>query len=228
MSDYSWSSNPWVWALTFRRVPVSDAKAHPLLFSGPMVRAILEDRKTQTRRVINPQPSWIGRAILFSLKWISSGSDDWRICPYGRPGDLLWVRETFLLDERNTKGRIPQEVIFDATPEWALDHTGGLVRVRYITGQIVPPDAARLSIDTNRFWHRHPAIFLPRWACRIMLQITDVRAQRVQEISEEDAIAEGVEDTRISQDQVASARIDYRELWDKINGKRKPRERSAA
>jgi hypothetical protein len=155
-------------------------KEHPILFSGPMVRAILEGRKTQTRRIIKPQPDgWIrGNSGAFGVpkkitnKKPHKNGTIWQEeddtcyedinCPYGQPDDRLWVRETWQLDE-DERG-----FVYRADIRNFADYAFG------------PPS-----------WR--PSIFMPRKACRIVLEIADIRVERLQEISEADAIGEGVE-----------------------------------
>lgn len=146
----------------------------PILFSAPMVRAILEDRKTQTRRVVKPQPhpTWtmnvdkrLRRGIpLGDLLKGSILSDTARFrCPYGLPGDRLWVRET-----------------------WTECKNCGVVN--YAAGwKVVCCKACDQELGA---WK--PSIHMFREDSRILLEVTDVRVQRVQDISREDAIAEGM------------------------------------
>lgn len=146
-------------------------KERPILFSGPMVRAILEGRKTQTRRVMPPlvNPSFTqyvmtfdGKAIVCEPRYL----DDVHgvvSCPYGVVGDWLWVRETFTIQ--------PQSSITSRD----------LILYR--------ADAGNICFDGK--WK--PAIFMPRLASRILLEVTEVRVQRLQDISEDDARAEGAE-----------------------------------
>ena len=183
----------------------------PILFSGEMVRAILEGRKTQTRRVIKPQPvvpKWTG------IDWAEVGADNTihrRIkCPYGRPGDLLWVRET-----------------------WSGSTESGYV--------YKPSEGQRIwyRADNNRpTWadgRWRPSIFMPRWASRITLRVTDVHVERVQDISEADAIAEGIERAETARGETLNWDYDiedfpdprlfdpvdsFQTLWDLINAKR--------
>ena len=169
---------------------------HPILFSGPMVRAILEGRKTQTRRVINPQ---------FSKLWgfgVRQGDDrfsahvdievpdgwKWILCPYGQPGDLLWVRETWNYFGGN---------------EYLYQQDKGSVSYR--------ADSPVTQVHGDRW---RPSIHMPRWASRLMLSITDVRVQRVQEITEKDAEAEGMRGIG------HSFYGEFRLTWDSINAKR--------
>lgn len=142
-------------------------KERPILFSAPMVRAILDGRKTQTRRVIKPQPSLTpemdtdaGIAKFYDVDECIGSIR----CPYGVPGDRLWVRESFYVQPEIWalhRGPQPLDYAADVTPDQVEDYAG------------------------------KPSIHMPRWASRISLEITDVRVQRVQEISDEDAIAEG-------------------------------------
>lgn len=159
-------------------------KERPILFSGPMVRAILEGRKTQTRRVVKPQPPskfpfaqdgtlggitafwWTDKDIdLDDIAWWPGYDDQDAVkCPYGSPGDRLWVRET-----------------------WCHigSHTGPHTGVRTI-------EDVRYKADGDGYVWR-PSIFMPRWASRITLEIVSVRVERLQDISEEDAETEGYE-----------------------------------
>lgn len=167
-------------------------KERPILFSGPMVRAILEGRKTQTRRVM--KPAYINNN-LYSLHEVVYGNDAIKLtgphdrayagfshpsggslayygCPYGQPGDRLWVRESWqvLPDKEYTLtqpeyegGKNPSHIIYRASDE--------------------APEMIR--------WR--PSIHMPRWASRITLEVTGVRVERVQDISEAEAVAEGIE-----------------------------------
>ena len=132
-----------------------------MLFNGPMVRAILEDRKTVTRRAV--KSDWIQseRAPLETSPGIyhfwCSGE---RRCPYGKPGDRLWVRETFVGGQNGTAIR------YRATePDWPA-------------GQ-------------GTYWPWRPSIHMPRWASRILLEVTAVRVERLHDITDEQCIAEG-------------------------------------
>ena len=181
-------------------------KERPILFSAPMVRAILEGRKTQTRRIVKPQPyPWkmeIHRGELFVL------DGGWRpFCkvPFGCPGDRLWVRETWAMEGTDGSSNLPLQYRADRN-DW---------------------------LEVSKW---KPSIFMPRWASRITLEIESVRVERLQEISAEDAIAEG---TRIEKGSGLIGGEDcymmttnsgymrgplgaieaYKDLWQSINGK---------
>jgi len=186
-------------------------KERPILFGGEMVRAILDGRKTQTRRVINPQPEWqLTAPRVVDGKWlfgsVASGyaQDVWR-CPYGQPGDHLWMRETWA-----TPGN------FDhiKPSELGASHFSSTELVYRATSE-----------HGDAYYTWRPSIFMPRWASRITLEVTGVRAERVQEISEEDAKAEGVtawhpRDPSIVFRPEGSYRNGFHQLWDSINAKR--------
>ncbi len=154
-------------------------KEHPILFSAPMVRAILEGGKTQTRRVLKPQPLFLtgrGRRVYadcdFKAAWADSpgtlegsGFPD---CPFG---DRLWVRETFA--EIGCIG-------------WNIDKFEYAYRADFPNGKW--EGSADMCFEK---WK--PSIFMPRAASRITLEVTDVRVERLNEISEADAIAEGID-----------------------------------
>jgi hypothetical protein len=158
-------------------------KERPILFSGPMVRAILDGRKTQTRRAIRPPMPW---------------RDGWGVglgeynCPYGQPGDRLWVRETW------------------APKQW---EKGACYRA---TGDL---------LDTGHCQWR-PSIHMPRWASRITLEVIGVRVERLQDISEADAEAEGCEPLPMCGGPEVGGYNCYQSgfelLWGSINGKLAP------
>ncbi|HCB1389394.1 TPA: hypothetical protein MYO28_002944 [Klebsiella pneumoniae] len=160
-------------------------KERGMIFNGEMVRAILDGRKTQTRRIMAPQPADdIERGIFpnpEAIGWKSSlrhkhGSTTAHFCPYGKPGDRIWVRETFCpVDDTQYGGE--KWVDYRATPKFEASHPAGW--------DCAPNDAEALK------WR--PSIHMPRWASRILLEITDVRVERLNTISEEDAKAEGID-----------------------------------
>lgn len=186
----------------------------PILFGAPMVQALLAGRKSQTRRVIKFKQSRIGDTPHDWAKSVhKSGGGNWVFwsgdqtnlpeftrqaypgdegfkCPYGRVGDRLWVRESFIY--------VRPVVVYRADD---------------------PPE----KLDTPIRWT--PSIFMPKWASRITLEITDVRVQRLHEISCDDLIAEGAES--LPREGVLSRRNDcfdsregYKELWNQLNAKR--------
>lgn len=165
-----------------------ELKERPILFSGPMVRAILAGTKTQTRRLVKARAlEWLG-PDMFTPEYVADPANG--LCPYGVPGDRLWVRETW---QENTPP----------------------------SGYIYRADDVAGHIDTG--WR--PSIFMPRAACRIRLEVTDLRVQRLQDISEEDAKAEGValtETVREARVWHASHRAAFAGLWEILNAKRAP------
>lgn len=163
-----------------------EVKERPILFSGAMVQAILEGRKTQTRRVVKPAAPFVSTDSGLDIQWALGDLH----CPYGKPGDRLWVRETW--------AQFHNAMIYAATP-------------------------AMITVDK---WK--PSIHMPRWASRITLEIKSVRVERIQDISLNDAVAEGmrIRDTdgghvfEMGFDAYVSPLDAYRELWDSINAKR--------
>lgn len=170
-------------------------KERPILFSGPMVRAILEGRKTQTRRVIKPQPTQFEdpqcafgaygqvkdeRHLFFwESEYPEEGSIRWGLCPYGQPGDRLWVRETAWISPPD---------FAESDHHWPLDNEG---RRRCIGYDATMSDEGRRCARDYGV-RKTPSIHMPRWASRITLEVTGVRVERLQEISEEDARARKV------------------------------------
>jgi len=167
-------------------------KERPVLFSAPMVRAILAKTKTQTRRVIKDQQigerfshmTDDGRAHLEWLGTPSCGSGVWDVpehsaqiaSPYGQPGDRLWVRET----------HAPQADCWGSWDRWMRGEGGPAPIIHYAADAKLAPFIER--------WR--PSIHMPRWGSRITLEITSVRVERLQDISEADALAEGIVPTR--------------------------------
>lgn len=153
----------------------SQPKEHPILFSAPMVRAILEDRKTVTRRAVKVQPRskadigsyGIGQPFIRNPD-VSKANP---ACPYGQPGDRLWVREAFGLQVRHYGGGTGEHIVYRATN----------------------PDAIYCKSAEGREYpvKWKPSIHMPRHSSRILLEITAVRVQRLQDISDEQAQAEG-------------------------------------
>lgn len=223
-------------------------KDRPILFSSPMVRAILDGRKTQTRRVVKFPPTFSDKSGTYRLPvelWGPTkvgGAGTYRItksgrvpvaemtamwnpkgatcigCCYGKPGDRLWVRETWQATKENW-------VMYAANSE--MRDTNGKAHGCLYQGPWLP------------------SIHMPRWASRITLEITKVRVERLQEITEEDAIAEGCVAEHYNQERIddlqisdahpnvkalakalgpgcVPARADYWHLWDKINSKKHP------
>jgi len=170
-------------------------KEHPILFSGEMVRAILEGRKTQTRRVIKQdrllQLQTEAGIITHDTNW----SPLYRFCHLGQIGDRLWVRETFW--------------------HYGLGSELGGRQLYYKCDMDLP---AEFQIDHFMKWK--PSIFMPRWASRITLEITDIRIERLQEISKNDACAEGIQLLTEDFDTATTHIEKYRMLWDELNAKR--------
>ncbi|EAA8821680.1 hypothetical protein AHT39_001879 [Salmonella enterica subsp. enterica serovar Isangi] len=195
-------------------------KEHGVIFNDEMVRAILDGRKTQTRRIMKPQPADDVARGAFPNKdaigWISSlnhkfGSTTAHFCPYGNPGDRIWVRETFRVHSRATD---VATLVYRAS-----------VRNSWTEQTHRVPVAVCNKPATPEKWT--PSIHMPRWARRILLEITDVRVERLNAISENDAQAEGVAQLRggfwkhyqpgWTQHQL-SARGSFVTLWKSIYG----------
>lgn len=193
-------------------------KERPILFSASMVRAILDGRKAQTRRVVKPQPGKVtpaGRPLFFQ-----HGGTGRRIipnCPYGQPGDRLWVKETFWAYGRwetrfsKKKGR----------DEWHfIDMTRECDRSYQYAADNPDVPAAHDRSGVNPGWWKRSPLFMPRHVSRIMLEITDVRVERLNDISEQDALEEGITYNDIPNNGLdpMRARTWFRGLWESING----------
>jgi hypothetical protein len=186
----------------------------PILFSGPMVRAILAGTKTQTRRIVKPQPPtgctgmesidsppFQGFRFLPVGLWPEDPRYGNRSCPYGQPGGRLWVREAWAKNTDAVGTKFDDPILY---------------RADFQTGS--GSDWWRNSSLFGGNWR--PSIFMPRWASRITLEITEIRVQRLQEISAQDAIAEGIAKSPTSYPR--DERDDFRDLWDSINANKYP------
>lgn len=175
-------------------------KERPILFQAAMVRAILDGRKTQTRRLVKPQPRHVHDGVPYgAADPFGMGKGGTPIpCPYGQPGDQLWVRESHWW--------------FKDEP----DHETG-----YYPPTLTVEDVQfRADGDDGRKVWR-PSIHMPRWASRITLEVTGVRVERLQDISEPDAQAEGCDACPFVDWQLKDGgpyRNGYARLWESING----------
>lgn len=220
-------------------------KEHPILFSGPLVRALLRevDLKTMTRRLTQEarwnhradshlesvRPSWevrggpastcndwvatfVGGGTMPGGRWQRHGI----ACPYGAPGNRLWVRETWAPMAKSRDTRVAYRA--DMMVQNQTRRSGAQV------------DLVPWPVDNNKgrgyaVTRWTPSIHMPRWASRIDLEVTEVRVERLQDITEEDAKAEGVEHVSIAdvpRQAAWSCRQDFSVLWDKINGGKAP------
>jgi hypothetical protein len=201
-------------------------KERQILFSAPMVRALLDGSKTQTRRIVKWQgrkgfPHYFNRAFIDNpagvqrlcvpfhhpddLSTLEGAPAVRHYCPQGDPGDRLWVRETIEL--RTMQGNSFPSPVYSADGAHVMD--------------------GEKKASNHEFMRRRvrPSIHMPRWASRITLEITDVRVERLQDISEEDAKAEGIEQIGCNwrnyldgADSMTSPIHSYRTLWESING----------
>ena len=211
--------------------------ARPILFSAAMVRALLSGSKSQTRRIVK-WPEWVkdhdAAALGLGGRWPAIGlfSDGRPVkkftCPYGEPGDELWVRETW---QPLWAGDLCPPQGLTSADGWQISYpaTGGLQEWH-------DEDEGKISLACK------PSIHMPRWASRITLRVTSVRVERLHAISEADAMAEGVEDADANENvgigrslaldtrfrnydtsdptntYCVTARESYASLWETING----------
>lgn len=183
----------------------------PILFSGAMVRAILQSQKQQTRRVLRDQnPVDLGACMYGAHLSRRAVHDHGKLvgtrlapvhCPYGVPGDRLWVRENGWERPERTPRMMREGA--DTWSPYYFDADG-----------LTDTDQ-----DQFKAWgfKRRPSIHMPRWACRMVLEVTGVRVERLQDISHDDACAEGIENTRGGK---AACVARYRQLWDSLNADR--------
>jgi hypothetical protein len=236
-------------------------KERPILFNAPMVRALLDGSKTQTRLAIKRQPeppraiysspgadtkitpslvrceNGMGVAWRFEMSKITSDKGSTMkvsvmdhepvrmVCPYGNPGDRLWVREAFAIETTQDYEGDPGIEPALGPVKWE-DDDGYRLIPRYRASEpgtmlmIAPSEKDEIGMR----WK--PSIHMPRWASRILLEITDVRVERLQDISETDALAEGIVRQRddgfgltdTTHYHSADPRMSYWSLWEAING----------
>ena len=186
---------------------MGNVKERPILFSGEMVRAILDGHKSMTRRVINPQPRELS-VLCGDGRWRSQNGTPGFSCPYGKQGDLLWVRETWYPAVRVSSIMI--------TAAWTPSEIASATEAQYKADA----DAGAFELSKSLRWK--PSIHMPRWASRVTLQVTGVRVEQVKDISREDAIAEGAPDQWFDGDTMRNFVPQgwYENLWDSLNAKR--------
>ena len=198
---------------------------HPILFNSEMIKAVLDGRKTMTRRVIKGNPSDRHGRLDFEqgiLKQSSQLNGCWHVhkkfkCPYGKIGDVLWVRE-------NTR-----TICYGRGDEFEY----GEFCIEYLADDLLVSCPKEHHDWWRHNWHIRPSttlpsIFMPRWASRITLEITAIRVERVQKITRADAVAEGIihEVCDHGHLEVCTAGCwpepehKFRDLWDSINKKR--------
>lgn len=208
----------------------------PILFSAPMIRALLAGRKTQTRRLLN-KPKWAQakgwperimdeQDLDGRLKWFARETGCLADLPIPQPGDLLWVKETHY-----------------AFGHWEADGftKSGLPKIKFVRLPGTPvhfeppvPEEllGKMIVGPADEWHRRPSLFMFEADSRLTLRVTDVRVQRLQEISDRDALAEGV-DCAVNPVAGQDVCIDgefwpggpsrmFRSLWDSLNAARAP------
>lgn len=200
-------------------------KERPILFSAPMVRAILAGTKTQTRRLLGAElpydaPMSFGVQQTHSGRWGFFDSDgEEHVCRYGKPGDRLWVRETFYCDHCEYPRADVHEM--QTMLEYRADHRCD----NWEAGCPCRDEHGRSS------WR--PSIHMPRWASRIDLEITGVRVERLQSLSVADVLAEGITGPHYvgymayrvpgdSKPRYSEAAAAFETLWDSINAERAP------
>lgn len=211
-------------------------KERPILFSGPMVRAIRDGRKTQTRRVVNPQPqgSPYFNALISEWRWIGDDGESGGPlkCPYGQPGDRLVVKEAAWMwcaklvsstevTKKTGKPKVSWLECRNVQPIYCADHPAKPTHV---------PNGKAVKVgDLEYCWHKKNARFLPRWASRGLDEVVSIRVERLREISEADAVAEGIvvndlgrlaEETlhTYHRQRLPAAVLQYADLWESING----------
>ena len=176
-----------------------------ILFSGEMVRSILDGRKTQTRRVVKQKHIPFVENI---LNGFLDGKWNQRQLPYGKPGDLLWVRETWL--EMDRGGWCDP-----SKPKWWFDDCYNRVNAIAYRANC---DAESEKIRREYGYKWRSPIVMPRWASRLTLSIVDVRVERVQDITHFGAMSEGITYDYASPG--GGTIMQFAKLWDSINAKR--------
>lgn len=197
-------------------------KKKPILFQAEMVRAILGGRKKQTRRLIKPEHLKSSMSPLEVLDMLGPQliAQASVYCPYGQPGDRLWVKEEHYQQGAWFKNGLTKR----GWQKWRFEGEGNAPhRIAFDRPEV-------LAIKPAYGWYKRNSLFMPRWASRITLEVTKVRVERLQDISEADAQAEGCEmEEQFPKEQPHSSGIGmvgwdsaiewYSDLWESINGK---------
>ncbi|HHQ3872264.1 TPA: hypothetical protein ACSPXI_005004 [Pseudomonas aeruginosa] len=201
-------------------------RERPILFNDQMVRAILDGRKTVTRRIVKPQPSlptthwWPSNGR--GPQWMADGPSEatggtrqtwgWKECPFGQPGDRMWVREAWTID---LLAAYSTEKGYDSEYELRYRADDAAREIHVAPGE---PDPYLALYDSQRGDWR-PSIHMPRWASRILLEITAVRVERLHDITPNQCIAEGAwreKDKELGRGQEAIAA--FADLWRSTGG----------
>lgn len=184
-------------------------KERPIIFSAPMVRALLNGTKTQTRRAVKPRPDWaMGKRCMLQPHELAGevNQGEYSNCPYGQPGDRLWVKET----------TVNVEDFGYLGPVWVESEYGRNV----LEYGLAPSEDDFTEVEPEDLRLR-PSIFMNRAMSRITLEITGVRVERLRDISEADAIAEGAplsEGDPCPEPEFQSHTLGFWRLWESING----------
>ena len=207
----------------------TEAERHPILFSAPLVRAILRGEKTQTRRVVNPQPDrgWEPAHYCTGAPrhgWINyrrDGRGTWQTkgerydCPYGKPGDELLVREAFRLPKAWDEAS-PSEYVEWKGLEWRTE-ADDMIHT--------PGGSSKNPLDKDAWGRLRPSIHMPYDLCRIRLRVEDVRVERLQEITHQGILSEGVQPAEVKsvgtlERAEQATRDKWIRLWNRINADR--------
>jgi len=233
--------------MTTNTKPIPAIKGRPILFTGEMVKAILEGRKTQTRRAIKPQPSEFKEGPLAHERkhpssyidaynggpyWAWWTSDNrpgpqWK-CPHGKVGDRLWVRETFAIESNWNLECDPdypppfndgRPVKRNTCPEY-----GSYWEQCHYRATDSKPDLSYDDLEgPSCRWK--PSIHMPRWASRLTLEITDIRVEHLQCISQNDCCSEGVVCSNESHQEkrigCGGIKGEFAKLWNQFNEKQR-------
>lgn len=190
-------------------------KERPILFNGAMVRAILAGRKTQTRRLCKDMNAWVDQSCR-EVRHVDGAPHHFLIgaqapieklrCPYGQPGDRLWVREAHAIFPAHGQHRGDGK-------RWGP--WGGLPTTVSEDGKLIA--YYRDGFDRCNPGRWRPSIHMPRWACRLVLEITDVRVERLQAISKGDCMAEGP-DAPVAAHLERAWHVQFQRLWESTGG----------
>ncbi len=217
-------------------------KEHPLLFSTPMVKAILNSKKTMTRRIVKPQPidnrEIDGNFFDGNHKGYvkCDGHPDWQrqfaleFCPYGKPGEILFVRENWKIiawswedgeatfeyadGERLSLSTSPTDAYDEKSHQWLINHIEKLIHDGYYSPASEDPkseDEEQL-VRTDKHYPFKPSIHLPKFGSRIWLEVVNVRIEMLHDITWKDVLAEGVDNGK------SNPTMAFEELWNSING----------